>query len=204
MLDEAKPFIFIDTCSLLDSCWNRIASSEHQEKFEFSQDKADQFWLREFCALEAMGTVIVPARNYEELVKHSANKSKADLSGRAAEILRRIRSLHQDGRLAIVGDPNDPFADAVLLSIALKFRTQKNMAFITQDRKLAEDLEAIRHFQSVRPRKKLDIKIRRVDKRGFLEEHRFLSKSNRESTKRQKRKTHTSSSAQMSRDWWDA
>lgn len=199
-----KPYIFIDTCSLLESCWNRVANAEGQERFKYSQDKADRFWGKEFCALEAMGTVIIPARNYEELVKHSANKSKADLSSRAIEILQRVNLLRQSGRIEIIGDPNDPFADAVLLSVALKFRTQKNMAFITQDRKLAEDLEAIRQFQSVRPRKKLDIKIRRIDKRGSLEEHRSLGKSNRNSKEKQRGNSCASFSAQMTRNWWDA
>ncbi|WP_294439973.1 hypothetical protein [uncultured Slackia sp.] len=68
-----------------------------------------------------------------------------------------------------MGDPNDPFADAVLLSVALKFRTQKNLLFLTQDRALATDLVAISNFISVRPRNKCELKVYRLNSKGSIE-----------------------------------
>lgn len=196
MSEDLRPYIFIDTCSLLDSCWNPRKDNDGQESFVYSREKAETFWGKEFRSLEAMGDVIIPARNYEELLKHSQNKKKPDLAKRAQEIIDRITRLHQSKRIQVVGDPNDPFADAILLSVALKFRTQNNMAFVTQDRKLAKDLDSIRHFESVRPRKGYDIKIRRINKDGTLGKHKWLGDSE---------KTDTANKVNESKEknWWD-
>lgn len=169
MAKDERPYIFIDTCSLLESCWNRVISKDGEERFSYSKNKDEEFWGNQFSALVAMGDVIIPTRNYEELVKLSNKSSKPDLANRAKHVLKRIMQLYKAGKIQIVGDANDPFADAILLSVALKFKTQKNMAFITQDRKLSEDLESIRHFKSVDNRNGYDIKVRRISKSGKLE-----------------------------------
>ena len=174
MAANERPYIFIDTCSLLESCWNRTSGTGGEERFDYSKSKDEMFWGRQFASLVSMGDVIIPKRNYEELVKHSRNNARPDLASRAKHVLQKIATLHREGKIQIVGDENDPFADAILLSVALKFRTQKNMAFITQDRKLSEDLESIRHFKSVDNRNGYDIKIRRISKSGALEEQRGL------------------------------
>lgn len=175
MNNSDRPLIFIDTCSLLESCWIRKGSRDN-ESFEYSKAKDETFWSKELEGLVAMGEVIIPKRNYDELVKHSKNTKKADLSSRASHVLQRINSLYSANKISVVGDKNDPFADAILLSVALKFKTQKNMCFITQDRSLSEDLEAIRHFKSVDNRAGYDIKIRRISKDGSLEPHKGLSR----------------------------
>lgn len=174
MTASQRPYIFIDTSSLLDSCWNETVNKNSQSELVYSKEKAETFWNHEFQSLETMGDIIIPARNIEELIKHSNNKKKRHLAIRAKTIIQKLLKLLDANRIQVVGDPNDPFADAILLSIALKFRTQNNMAFITQDRSLAKDLETIRHFESVRPRKGCDIKIRRIDRDGALVEHRGL------------------------------
>lgn len=201
MSKDTRPFIFIDTCSLLDSCWNCV--DRKADKFEYSQAKDDRFWGKEFPGLVAMGEVIIPKRNYEELVKHANNQKKPGLADRSKFILKRLDSLIADGKIQIVGDENDPFADAILLSVALKFRTQKNMAFITQDRKLAHDLESIRHFRSVEPRNGLDIKVRRITKDGSLGKHGQNSARDKINVppNREKRNIEESSS---NKNWWDS
>ena len=103
----------------------------------------------------------------------------------------------------MVGDPNDPFADAILLSVALKFRTQRNMIFITQDRNLAEDLESIRRFRSVSPRKGYDIKIRRVARSGAVEPHRAFG-GMRGHVGSRKKSTNDRADQVAGLNWWNA
>lgn len=196
-------FSFIDTCSLLESCWNKVDGVSGAERFEFSQAKADRFWGTEFRSLETAGKVIIPKRNYDELNKHANNLEKLDLSQRAKVILNRIRLLSAEGRVEVVGDPNDPFADAILLSVALKFRTQRNMIFITQDRDLAEDLESIRRFRSVSPRKGYDIKIRRIARNGAVESHRALG-GMRGHVGSRKKSTNDRADQVAGLNWWNA
>ena len=207
-MSATGPYIFIDTCSLLDSCWNRQPTSSGSERFIYCKEKDDKFWGEELRSLEGIGQIIIPLRNYEEMKKHSANAQKPGLASRARFILHRIDELCAARRIEVVGDPNDPFADAILLSVALKFRTQNNMAFITQDRGLAEDLESIRRFRSVKPRKGYDIKIRRIGKSGAIEPHRGLGKSfsapkgKRESEASKQPRAQVSSSWNAAQAWW--
>ena len=141
------PLVFIDTCSLLDSCWNSEKGSKNSAIY--SQSKDNTFWGHEFASLASMGQVVIPKRNYDELVKHANNPKKPELADRAKHVLKRIERYYKEGTLQIVGDANDPFADALLLSVALKFKTQRHLAFVTQDRGLAEDLQAISYFRSL-------------------------------------------------------
>lgn len=181
MAKQEKPFIFIDTCSLLDSCWN--SDKNDRDKYVYSKEKDERFWGREFASLIAMGEVIIPKRNYDELVKHANNPAKPELAERAQHALERVERYYKDGTLQIVGDANDPFADAIMLSVALKFKTQRHLAFVTQDRGLAEDLRAICHFRSLSDHyghPKYDIKIRRITKTGELKPFNGLEKALRE------------------------
>ena len=159
--------IFIDTCSLLDSCWNVSRCGTISNNAE----KASRFWGYELPTLSQIGSIIVTKRNYDELIKLSKvhdNPSRPQLGLRCEIVLDRLSPLITEGIVSIVGDPNDPFADAILLSVALKFRTQRNLLFITQDRALATDLIAISDFQSVRPRKGYELKVRRIDPNGSI------------------------------------
>ena len=119
MAANERPYIFIDTCSLLESCWNRTSGTGGEERFDYSKSKDEMFWGRQFASLVSMGDVIIPKRNYEELVKHSRNNARPDLASRAKHVLQKIATLHREGKIQIVGDENDPFADAILLSVAL-------------------------------------------------------------------------------------
>lgn len=160
------PYIFIDTCSLLDSCWVR---QQGGSSVVYCQAKEDRFWKREFSALEKTGAIIVPLRNYEELIGFSEGRKRQELQARSQFILRKMESLISAGRIQIVGDANDPFADAILLSAALKFITQRSLVFITQDRALARDLETINQFESIAQKHRL--RTKRIGRDGKIENH---------------------------------
>ncbi|WP_294440427.1 hypothetical protein [uncultured Slackia sp.] len=157
-------FIFLDTCSLLDSCWVQRGSTP--ERFDYSREKEARFWNHELSSLFGRGQIILPARNYEELLKFQGREDES-LALRANHILKILSMLIGNKAIKVVGDANDPFADAILLSVALKFRTREDLLFITQDRGLACDLFSISQFRSVHSNKKLDVK--RIAKNGALE-----------------------------------
>lgn len=196
----STPYIFLDTCSLLDSCWDRADN--------YVEAKERMFWEREIPSLLTMGEVIIPQRNYEELLKHSKNATNPTLARQAGYILAKLEPYLSDGRIQRAGDANDPFADAILLSVALKFRTTHDMAFITQDTKLAADLNAIQNFRSVRPFNGQVIKIRRVGTNGRLEKHRGLddeaSAGTRENGKCYRAENRSSGETQKPavKSWW--
>ena len=156
--------IFLDTCSLLDSCWVRRDGTP--ERFDYSREKEARFWNHELGSLFGQGQIILPARNYEELLKFQGRGDKS-LALRANHVLKILLMHVGNKAIKIVGDANDPFADAILLSVALKFRTREDLLFITQDRGLACDLFSISQFRSVHSNKKLDVK--RIAKNGALE-----------------------------------
>lgn len=161
-------YIFLDTCSLLVSSWTR----QKDDSFLFDAGKDRRFWQSEIRSLINAGTVILTKRNYEELIKLSKvhnDPRRPDLAERCAIVLERVHELILNKELLIVGDANDPFADAILLSVALKFRTTKNLLFLTQDRALATDLIAIANFKSVQSRKGHELKVRRIGKTGAIE-----------------------------------
>lgn len=160
-------FIFLDTCSLLESCWNRGEG----DKFVYSAQKDQKFWASEMKSLLCTGTVFLSRRNYEELIKLSKvhdDPKRPQLGERSKEIIKRISTLAESKQIEIVGDENDPFADAILLSVALKFRTSKNLLFLTQDRALAHDLYSISNFKSVQPRKGCELRVRRINHNGII------------------------------------
>ena len=145
---------------------------------KYCPGKEHAFWNVVLPSLSAVGEVIITARNYEELSKLSTvsdDKDRPALAERCIHVLKLLRPLIESGFVSIVGDKNDPFADAILLSVALKFRTQKNLLFITQDRALASDLVALANFASVRPRG-FEMKVRRLSSNGDIETWRFTEK----------------------------
>lgn len=159
--------VFIDTCSLLVSCWD--GDERRGEDIVLNPKKEKQFWDRELAALLNMGRVIVPLRNYEELQKHAKQRKKPVLARQSKLVLEKLYPLVASGRIEVIGDSNDPFADAILLSVALKFRTQHNLAFITQDTALAKDLTKIGSFESIQPREGQELKVRRISSKGVIE-----------------------------------
>ncbi len=227
MPEPKKPYIFIDTCSLLVSCWN--PDPDDKDVYVYSKDKDCMFWGHEFASLAKMGDVIIPKRNYDEFVKHARKQENQDLANRSKHVLKLVEKYVQEGLIQIVGDPNDPFADAVLLSVALRFKTQRDQAFITQDYGLAEDLEAICHFRSLSDHygfPNYEIKIRKIAKTGELKPFKGLRKALRErhqdvseaaaanmankdsnSSKKRSRKKDAqpkTKPAKARKNWWDA
>lgn len=202
-------FIFIDTCTLLVSCWNE----NEDGLIVYDQNKDASFWQIEIPTLIHAGKLIVTKRNYDELVKlsHVRNDpNRPQLGERCEFVIQRLNPHIANGAISIVGDANDPFADAILLSAALKFRTQKNLLFITQDRALAEDLAAVSFFQSVRPRNGYELKVRRITREGRLSPWRFAS-SQREAKQAQPRKSERLQNAPSTKhvsedspqlEWW--
>ena len=201
--DRTDTFIFIDTCSYLVSCWDREGS--------YSQAKEYTFWKQILPSLFEIGKVIIPQRNYEELLKHSKSTSDQSLAEHSKHVMEMLEPFIQEGKIERVGDANDPFADAILLSVALKFRTTHNMAFITQDRKLATDLTAIQNFQSVVPHGGQTIKVRRIASNGKLERHRGLSedhpsagKGNHQSDSPNSDGAQVRNRSVSAKPWWEA
>lgn len=216
-MPSPETLIFIDTCSLLVSCWN----IDRNNAVNYNPRKDVLFWGQELPLLSSLGSVILTKRNYEELVKLSSisNDSKRPRLGeRCKTVLERLRPRIEEGTVSVVGDPNDPFADAILLSVALKFRTQKNLLFLTQDKALANDLISISQFKSVRPRKNYELKVRRIGLSGAIERWHINSASlNKRSKQRRSAKSETASSCvvegsnvveeqstaqQILQEWW--
>ncbi|WGT46680.1 hypothetical protein [Tessaracoccus lacteus] len=164
-MSTRKTLVFIDTSSLLDSCWK--GDERHGQPITHDPRKEEAFWDGELARLATNGRLVLTARNYEELVKHSNSKFKRGLADRSKYILEKLAPLIKRGTFEVVGDSNDPFADAVLLSVALKFRTQSNLMFVTQDRALANDLQKVVSFESILPRGKT-MEVCRVTGSGRL------------------------------------
>lgn len=166
-MKSLKTMVFIDTCSFLASCWS--GDERRGEAIRHDAAKEKTFWGDEFRGLVDAGRLILPRRNYEELLKHSKSRRDTELAARSKYVLDKLAPLIGRGTFEIVGDDNDPFADAILLSVALKFRTQHNLLFITQDRALARDLQSVSEFESVQPRGGQAMRISRISRAGRLE-----------------------------------
>lgn len=166
-MNSPTTLIFIDTSSLLVSCWK--GDERKDEAITHDPSKEQAFWDREVARLAASGRLVLTARNHEELIKHSRSKAKPGLADRSKYVLAKLAPMIKVGTVEVVGDGNDPFADAVLLSVALKFRTQANLVFVTQDRALAQDLLKVVSFESVRPRGGQTMDVRRVAGSGRVE-----------------------------------
>ncbi len=166
-MTRTSTLIFLDTSALLVACWK--GDDRKGEQIILDAGKEATFWSHEIPRLSGTGRLILAARNHEELVKHSRSTQKEGLAERAKYTLAKLIPLVKTGTVEVAGDANDPFADAVLLSVALKFRTQANLHFITQDRALAKDLQRIVEFESVRPRRGQTMVVSRVAGSGRVE-----------------------------------
>ena len=175
-----SPLAFLDTCSLLDSCWNNNGSV-------YSPSKEKRFWETELPKLEQHATVVVPARVYDELKKFAKGQKGPELKLRSQHVLDLMLPRVDNQNIEVVGDSNDPFADSIMLSAALKFVTERDLTFITQDRALAKDLMAICQFESIN-RTLHQLNVKRIDKDGSLGAH-------RNSTSRPNAKASTSNTA---------
>ena len=195
--------IFIDTCSLLVSCWDSKGRG-NSETFTFNHEKERRFWDALLPSLVSVGELIVTKRNYDELVKLSAARNDLGrplLAERCSHVLKRLHPLIENNSVSIVGDANDPFADAIMLSAALKFRTQKNLLFITQDRSLASDLIAISNFKSVRSRGR-QMKVRRLDRSGGIERWQFRDRGPTDKSSSSHEPLASDEQAPSLKEWW--
>ena len=202
-MHDTDTLIFIDTCSLLVSCWDSRGHGSG-ETFTTNRAKEQKFWDMLLPSLGRLGELIVTKRNYDELVKLSAVRNdsmRTQLAERCAHVLKRLLPLVENNFVSIVGDTNDPFADATLLSVALKFRTQKNMLFITQDRALASDLIAISNFKSVRPGRH-QMKVRRLDRDGGIEKWQFRDNKPAEKSPSSHVLPASDEHIQAPKEWW--
>lgn len=205
-----ETLIFLDTCSLLVASWD-ISAEGQTVIFNSTKDKA--FWNDVVPTLALKGKVIITKRNYDELVKLSRIRgdSKRPLLGERCDYaLKKIVALLTSGEVSVVGDANDPFADAILLSVALKFRTQKNLLFVTQDKALACDLHTLSLFQSVRPRNDAAFVVKRVNRSGGLSDWSFHRISERPARDHDKSVSNIQTPIRMntpqhaeSLNWWE-
>ena len=195
--------IFIDTCSFLVSCWDSKGRG-NSETFTFNYEKERRFWDALLPSLVHVGELIVTKRNYDELVKLSTVRNDPGrplLAERCSHVLKRLHPLIENNSVSIVGDANDPFADAILLSVALKFRTQKNLLFITQDGSLARDLIAISNFKSVRPGGR-QMKVRRLDRSGGIERWQFRDSGPTDKSSSSHEPLASDEQASSPKEWW--
>lgn len=200
---SGRCLIFLDTSSLLASCWN--GDDRRGEQVRHDQQKESTFWTDEVGELSQRGTLILPLRNRDELIKHSRSSAKPLLAKQAGHIIAKLEALVSQKRVEIVGDRNDPFADAILLSVALKFRTQHTLWFITQDNALARDLYAITRFESVQPRGGQQFEIRRIGPSGKLERFRNLERNSGKPTPVERpaaREALAQLAAEPPKAWW--
>lgn len=203
-VSRASTLIFFDTSSLLVSCWN--GDERKGEEVVHDQAKETTFWSDEIPRLAETGRLVLATRNHDELVKHSRSSQKKDLAKRARYTLAKLSPLVTPGTIEVAGDSNDPFADAVLLSVALKFRTQANLHFITQDRSLAKDLQRIIEFESVRPRGGQTMSVSRVARNGRVQAFSDLIRDSRHSETATTGKAAISTTpapAPASKSWWE-
>jgi len=139
--------IFVDTCTFM-----------HESSNTFFDDLLD-------ALLETGNKIIIPVRVSDEINKlvKSPNLKTRTSAFHGKMILERYR---QKDCLSEKQDENDPFADNVFLYVFLKHRTRYNLALITQDRKLAEDISEIKKAKSVISSK--EILTLKLDRHGKL------------------------------------
>lgn len=142
-----EQIIFIDTCSLLEP-------------------QSVVFWQNVIPLLHTyQKKIIVPMRCIEEVQKHYVNASNASLSKRAEECLKALQKLLKGGLIEVRGEKSDNFADNVFLSVFMKHRMNHKLFLITQDKKLASDIENLNSIKSVKAK---PVQVRKIGKDGRL------------------------------------
>ena len=94
----------------------------------------------------------VPTTVIKELKKHEMNHEKRKDAERAKYIIYKYE---QEFALAKRGEETDEIPDQVFQMILTKFKTHYNLAFITNDKKLAEDLCTIYNTESVKTKRSM-------------------------------------------------
>lgn len=137
--------IFIDTCSLL-------------------KDGIYKFFEEIKPYLTSSGNkIIIPYRCIKELEKHTVNNLKLELNEPAKKILDYLEKLNNEGLIDIRGDKDDNFADNIFLTVFNKYRLKTNLLLITEDYRLASDINALTQQKSVES----NYKIKTADLNSF-------------------------------------
>jgi len=129
--------LFIDTCTLLF-------------------DKAENLFYRDLppLLLRHKKRVVIPAKVVSE-VERLQNHQKKDTREAAKRGATILKNYIDQNLVDIRGEKGDPFADGVFQYVFMKFRTQYNLALLTQDVGLAKDIMNMSSSESVKSSKKI-------------------------------------------------
>ena len=141
--------VFIDTCSLM-----------HPATWLYVPDVL-------IPALKRDGiSVVVPLHVLDELRKLQLQKDET--GAKASSGLATVALMLSSGVLELVGNgESDTFADNYFLYTFVKLRLKHNLALITQDKKLAQDIQDLGNHRSVQGRKK--IKLLKIENDQLVE-----------------------------------
>lgn len=137
--------IFIDTCSLLKD-----------DIYKFFEE------IKPYLT-SSSNKIIIPYRCIKELEKHTVNNLKLELNEPAKKILDYLEKLNNEGLIDIRGDKDDNFADNIFLTVFNKYRLKTNLLLITEDYRLASDINALTQQKSVES----NYKIKTADLNSF-------------------------------------
>lgn len=96
--------------------------------------------------------VIIPKVVKKEIAKHLNNPENSPSAERAERILQVYR---KEGLLVVGYDEGDVFPDQVFHAILARFKLHTDLAFVTNDNTLIEDLCAIYNSESVKTRRSM-------------------------------------------------
>lgn len=122
--------IFVDTCSLMSP-------------------SAEVFFYNGFppALLTMNARLIIPSGVLQEVKKHQNTAKTKDAATKAEKIVAN----YLEQKIAeLRGEKNDPFVDSLFLTLFQKFRTEANLALITQDKALAEEIQRLNTSRAVR------------------------------------------------------
>lgn len=129
--------LFVDTCSFL-------------------HEKAENFFYRQLppIILQKESKIIVPQKVVNEVkrLQKSKKKDTRDLANKGATIIRQYMG---QNLIDIRGEEGEGSADSVFQFVFTKFRTQYNLALLTQDTKLALEIIQLNNSEAVKSSKKI-------------------------------------------------
>lgn len=117
---------------------------------------AEDFFYSDFppALLEKRARLIIPSGVLQEIKKHQNAAKTKEAATRAEKIVTN----YLDQKIAeLRGENNDPFVDSLFLTLFQKFRTDANLALITQDTALAEEIQQLNNSRAVRSKYQIDV-----------------------------------------------
>ena len=145
--------VFIDTCSLLHPA-------------------VDAFWQHIVPVLQtAQKQIFMPYKCWLELEKHSQNSDpqKPDLASNAKKALATVQKLVDAGLISVrqsSWEKGGTFADHTFMAVFQMHRDKYDLLLITQDGKLAREIEDLNNSQADRSNHK--ILVQKIAPNGFL------------------------------------